>query len=627
MAKSKKRSSKKAASARTSAAKTARSKAKSRKGSSDFPDRIFAVASPHSLGGVPMFTEGLTIDASNVQAFESDEELVRRAIARLQEAGFEVLYATTRTINIAGSRATFERAFSTTLVAVERETIKSGGEVGTTTSFDTADTSLFGLIDTANSGFADVLEGVAIEQPYALQTPTAFPPPARYWHLDVPADVSLGCNADRAHRSGVTGLGIRIAMVDTGQAAHPFFTERGYRVEPTVLGPGTVDAHIDSVGHGTGESANIFSTAPDITLLPVKCANASGSLVNTTAAFAAAAALNPTVISCSWSRSIQNGPLDAAANALATEVAVAVNAGIIVCFSASNGGWGFPAQMPEVIAVGGVFMERDGSMRASDYASGFMSNVYPRRRVPDVSGLVGMRPKAIYIMLPLSEGAQIDAGNAGGTHPNGDETPNNDGWAAFSGTSASCPQVAGVCALIKQACPRLTPAEVRDILMTTARDVTVGSSSPLTGLPGGSPAGVGPDNATGAGMVDAHKAVLLAKLRCTVVPLIPFVTPRLPLQPLIPFVTPRLPLQPLIPFVTPQLPLQPLIPFVTPRLPLQPLIPFVTPRLPLAPIGPGPGPGPGPEPRPQTSGEGLAITAEDVSALEQMLLHSKKPLL
>ena len=178
-------------------------------------------------------------------------------------------------------------------MSVEREAIKSGGEVGTTTCIDVPDTPLFGLVDTASSGFADLLEGVAIEQPYALQAPTAFPPPVRYWHLDVPADVSLGCNADRAHRSGVTGLGIRIAMVDTGQAAHPFFTERGYRVEPTVLGPGTVDAHIDSVGHGTGESANIFATAPDITLLPVKCANASGSLVNTTAAFAAAAALNP----------------------------------------------------------------------------------------------------------------------------------------------------------------------------------------------------------------------------------------------------------------------------------------------------------------------------------------------
>jgi hypothetical protein len=612
MAKTKKRS-RNAASGRTRAGKAARPRGtKTRKDSAGFPDRIFAVASPHSVGGVSMFTSGLTIDAANVGAFESDEKLVRGAIARLQDAGFEVLFATTRTINIAGSRTTFERAFSTQLVAVERPAVKSGGKVGTSTCFDSPDTPVFGLIDTSKSSFADVLEGVAIEQPYSLQVPTPFAPPARYWHLDVPADVSLGCNADRAHRSGVTGLGIRIAMVDTGQAVHPFFTDRGYRVEPTVLGPGTVDAHIDSVGHGTGESANIFATAPDITLLPVKCADASGNLVNTTAAFAAAAALNPTIISCSWSRSIMNGPLDAAANALATEVASAVNAGIIVCFSASNGGWGFPAQMPEVIAVGGVFMERDGSMRASDYASGFMSNVYAGRRVPDISGLVGMRPRAIYIMLPLSEGAAIDVGNAGGTHPNGDETPNNDGWAAFSGTSASCPQVAGVCALIKQACPRLTPAEVKDVLMTTARDVTVGTSSPLPGAPG-SVAGPGPDNATGAGMVDAHRAVLLAKLRCTIVvpfitPLSPFITPRLP------FITPRLPLAPVLP------PTIPLIPFLPP---VTPLVPFVVPRLPLQPFGPGPGPEPGPL-GPQ---HGMAITADDVAALEKMFFGSGKSLL
>ncbi len=633
MATSKKRS-KTAPAGKTVAAKKSGARAKGKasgKKPAEFPDRIFAVASPHSLGGVSMFSPGLTIDASNVGAFESDETLVRRSIALLQEAGFEVLQASARSINIAGSRATFERAFGMKLVSVERESIRSGGKVAMTSCIDVPDTPLFGLIDTSSSGFADLLEGVAIEQPYALQTPTPFPPSARYWHLDVPGDVSLGCNADRAHRSGVTGGGIRIAMVDTGQAAHPFFTERGYRVQPTVLGPGTVDAHIDSVGHGTGESANIFATAPDITLLPVKCANASGSLVNTTAAFAAAAALNPTIISCSWSRNIQNGPLDAAANALAAEIAAAVNAGIIVCFSASNGGWGFPAQMPEVIAVGGVFMNRDGSMRASDYASGFMSNIFPGRRVPDVSGLVGMRPKAAYIMLPLSEGAAIDVGNAGGVHPGGDETASNDGWAAFSGTSASCPQVAGVCSLIKQACPRLTPADVKDILMRSARDVTAGSSSPLTGLPAGSPAGVGPDNATGAGMVDAHRAVLLAKLRCAVVPflppIVPFLPPRLPITPLIPFIPPRVPVTPLIPFIPPRLPVAPLIPFLPPRLPVAPLIPFLPPRLPFGP-GPGPGiPGPGTGPGLMPQDQGMPMTPDDVAAIEQMLLDSKDPLI
>ncbi len=616
-----KRASKKRAPAKRAAGRAARAGGDAvTKDAAGFPERIYAIASPHSVGGVSMFTDGLVIDAANVANFESPEALVYGAIARLQEAGFEVLGATTRTINIAGSRATYERAFTTRLEAVERETIKSGGRVEMATCFDAPDNPTFGLIDTSATTFADVLEGVAIEQPYYLQTPSAYPPSVDYWHLDVPADVSLGCNADRAHRSGVTGSGIRIAMVDTGQAAHPFFTERGYRVEPTVLGPGTADPTVDSVGHGTGESANIFATAPDITLLPVKCANAAGQLVNTTAAVAAAAALNPTIISCSWSRSIMNGPLDAAANALAAEIAAAVSAGIIVCFSASNGGWGFPAQMPDVLAVGGVFMDGDGALSASDYSSGFVSNVYPGRRVPDVSGLVGMRPKAIYIMLPQSEGTAIEVGNAGGSFPNGDETANDDGWAGFSGTSASCPQIAGVCALIKQACPGLSPAQVKDILMRTARDVTVGNSSPLTGLPGGSAAGPGPDDATGAGLVDAHRAVLLAKLRCMVGPirpLVPFIVPR---RPLLPFHTPFPPITPFIgPIITPRLPVTPLVPFAPPLVPFAPpLLPFVVPNLPFEPPPFGPGPF-GPQ---QGTQEGLAITAEDVAALEAMILDT-----
>src|SRR5262249_30900655 len=149
---------------------------------------------------------------------------------------------------------------------------------------------------------------------------------------------------------------------------------------------------------------------------------------------------------------------------------------------------------------GGVFMQPDGTLTASNYASGFMSNIYPNRRVPDLSGLVGMLPRAIYIMLPLQQGDQIDAGNAGGVHPNGDETAANDGWAAFSGTSAAAPQLAGAAALVKQACPTLTPAQVRNILQSSARDVTTGACNPATG---GNPAGPGPDLATGNGLVDA----------------------------------------------------------------------------------------------------------------------------
>jgi subtilisin family serine protease len=344
-----------------------------------------------------------------------------------------------------------------------------------------------------------------------------------------------------------------------------------------VLGPAATEPLRDESGHGTGESANIFAVAPDIELLPVKM-----SFVNSTGAFNTAVGLNPAIITCSWGSSNQFGPLSAANQALAASVAAAVASGIIVIFSAGNGHWGFPGQHPDVISAGGVYMEPDGTLRASDYASGFMSNIYPNRRVPDLSGLVGMQPRAAYIVLPVEPGDEIDTGLAGGTHPNADETLPNDGWAAFSGTSAAAPQLAGATALIKQACPRLTPAEVRDVLMRTARDVSLGNCHPSTGA---NAATVGPDTATGNGLVDAQKAVLAAKVRCLG-----------PIRPIIP-------IEPIRPPIEPIQPIQPIRP---PR-PIQPINP--TSQSPQTATG-------------QFEQAGLPLTTEDIEALEDMVVQS-----
>jgi hypothetical protein len=470
------------------------------------PKRIFAQASARSIGGVSMFDAMGGINTSTVARFQSESRVIDEAVNRLRAAGFEILQITPLTINIAGSQETYEKAFHTKLVIEQREVIKPGAIVALAEFIECPDTALPGLIASTGTQFEDVIEGVALEEPRYFMAVSMFPPPLPYWHLDVPADVSLGINADKVHRSGITGSGIRVAMVDSGHYAHPFFAGRGYKVAPVVLGPGAVNPASDEVGHGTGESANIFAVAPDVELLPVKV-----NFTNSVGAFNAAAALNPHIITCSWGSSKQFGPLSAADQALAAAIAAAWASGIVVVFSAGNGHWGFPSQHPDCIAAGGVFMAADESLRASDYASGFMSNIYPQRRVPDACGLVGMQPKAIYITLPIEPGCQIDTSYGGGVFPNGDQTGTKDGWGSFSGTSAAAPQLAGLAALIKQACPKLTPADVRDIMRKTARDVTVGNCSPSTG---GNPATPGPDLATGDGLVDAYKAVLLAKIRC-----------------------------------------------------------------------------------------------------------------
>lgn len=539
------------------------------------PDLIYAQASPRSIGGTSLFEAGGAINSSNVTAFFSDGAVIQNAVVRLQEAGFQVLQVTATTINIAGPPAAYEQVFGTQLAAEERTVLLGDGSETSKTFVNPVSSTLPGLIDTSGSAFSDVLEGIAIEQP-VIYFENAFPPPAKYWHLDVPADVSLGLNADLAHRAGTTGRGVNVVMVDTGWYRHPFFTQRGYRSSPVVLAPGTANPDADEHGHGTGESANIFAAAPDVRFTMVK-----QSPVNATAAFNAAVALAPQIISCSWGFDIENGPLGAAQQALAAAVATAVASGIVVVFSAGNGQFGFPGAHPDVISAGGTFMNPDGSMTASNYASGFASNVYPGRNVPDVTGLVGMLPKAIYIMLPLQAGDTIDTTNAGGTHPNGDETAPNDGWGAFSGTSAAAPQIAGVCALLKQACPKLTPADIKDILKKTARDVTTGSCNPRPGM--GHNATAGPDLATGHGLVDAQRAVLMAKVRC--------LGPIKPIQP-----------------IKPIAPIQPIGP-IKPIAPIGPIQPIQ----PIGPIGPGPL---------ETAAEAGAQTLsdEDIAALEDLII-------
>ena len=75
------------------------------------------------------------------------------------------------------------------------------------------------------------------------------------------------------------------------------------------------------------------------------------------------------------------------------------------------------------------------------------------------------------------------------------------GWGAFSGTSAAAPMVAGVCALLKEADPHLSPDDIKHILRHTARDITIGQNAH------GHKAVPGPDLATGHGLVDAERAI------------------------------------------------------------------------------------------------------------------------
>jgi len=603
----------KASSRSTSTTRRASPRRREGTSSGDLPDLVYAQASPRSLGGVSLFDAGSAVAEESAGAFLSDPNLTANAASRLASAGFQILQVSPQTINIAGPPRLYEQVFGTNLTVEERPVIKAQGVKESAEFVEAPETGTPGLIDTSESQLSDVLEGVAIEEPrYYFQN--AFAPLVPYWHLRVPGDVSLAANADRAHRAGFTGKNVKVVMVDSGWYRHPYFVQRGYRASPVVLGPATANPNNDESGHGTAESANIFSVAPDVEFTMVKM-----NFVNTIGSFNAAVALSPHIISCSWGSSNQNGPLSAADQALAAAIALAVARGIIVVVSAGNGHYGFPGQHPDVISAGGAFMRADGTFTASDYASGFPSNIYPGRNVPDVCGLVGMKPRAIYIMLPVEPRDAIDRDvAAGGAFPNGDATTGADGWAAISGTSAAAPQLAGACALIKEACPRLRPAEVKAILMQTARDVTTGRCNTSSG---GHPAGPGPDLATGSGLVDAARAALVARVRC--------LGPRPPIHPPITIQPPAPVRPPITPPITPPIhpPIEPIRPPVTPVSP--PITPPISPPIgpirppiePVQPPGPAAGAGAGGESA-AAAAAGGGLTAEEAGALEEMILES-----
>jgi subtilisin family serine protease len=350
--------------------------------------------------------------------------------------------------------------------------------------------------------------------------PSVKPPKLRYFYLEMPQDVACLLNATPVHRAGTTGEGIRVVMIDTGFAhgSHPFFAAHGFK-STVDLAPGAVNDKTDIFGHGTGESTNIFSVAPGATFIGVKVDNDEDPRrrASMLEGFQTALQHQPHIISISKGSDLRDeksgkqlAELPGSLAALEAEIQAAVASGIIVVLSAGNGEFSFPGMMPDVISVGGVFVDRHGNRQASDLASAFDSKIYPGRHVPDFCGLVGMKdpkdfipPYDNYIMLPVPARCDIDFFQAGP----GDGSRPDDGWAAFSGTSAAAPQIAGVCALLKAKNPNLTPSDIKAVLRRTARDVLVGHSNPDSsdnGIP--QQAGPGDDGATGAGLVDAFRA-------------------------------------------------------------------------------------------------------------------------
>ncbi|HEX6622863.1 MAG TPA: S8 family serine peptidase [Pyrinomonadaceae bacterium] len=317
-------------------------------------------------------------------------------------------------------------------------------------------------------------------------------------------------DADLARTGGAAldGTGVGVAVIDTGlDATHPDLAGRVAQnvkladlqgASPLGFAP---PANVENLpntdligGHGTfvgglvagsgaASAGRYAGYAPGARLVGLGAGDLS--LFHVLAGFdylLARPDLGVRVVNCSFSANTlysEHDPVNVATRMLAER-------GVNVVFSAGNGGPGLRtlnpyAAAPWVISVGAT----DARGRLADFSArgDFGSRTF---RPTLVAGGVGV------VSLRAGGANQTGAGEAatGDAQLTADELPY---YTTASGTSFSAPQVAGTIALMLQANPQLTPAEVRDILQRTA--------TPLAPYYA---------HEVGAGMLNAHAAVLAA---------------------------------------------------------------------------------------------------------------------
>lgn len=277
---------------------------------------------------------------------------------------------------------------------------------------------------------------------------------------------------------GLTGEGIVIAVVDTGiDPDHPDLAGRVLDMADfTGDGPRDRDGHgthVASIAAGTGQASGgrYRGVAPRATILSAKVLRSStapGRMSDVMAGIEWAVAQGAQVINLSLGGT---GPCDGT-DALSLMCDAAAERGVVICAAAGNDGpaWrtvGSPGCARSVITVGAS----DREDRVADFSS----------RGPTADGRV--KPDVVF------PGVGIVAARAANTSMG---TPLDERYTRASGTSMATPHATGTAALLLQANPGLTPAQIKRAFQESAVDLNFN-----------------PDT-QGAGRVDAFEAYQLA---------------------------------------------------------------------------------------------------------------------
>lgn len=405
------------------------------------------------------------------QALPTDQTR-RQVAAELRSHGIEVKDSRSPILFAKCTVATFESIFGGTLVRAE---LPGDRERGSDTTFAIVLAPDSPPPSTARIEGAMFLTLMPPPQTAAPRIPNV----ATGLNLHLPGDIAQLTGAAAVHRQRTggqpaTGAGVTAAVIDSGFAIHPYFTDHAYQIQRMAAWDAADPASDPSV-HGTWVLANLLACAPDVSAVGIKHNRVDCGFA--TALFDTAAK----VVSLSWYYELDPAdPMPDYLWALHALIKLAVtDLNTVVVVAAGNGpSQTFPASMAEVIAVGGVTLDPTDGFSVWVDSSAYIGTFKKGRHVPDVCGI------AASMMLPAAVTP---------THP--------EGWRDKEGaTSAATAQVAGVAALLIQKDPTRTPAQVRTLIKQNATDIKAGVTA------GGVAAALGTDLATGAGLVNALDA-------------------------------------------------------------------------------------------------------------------------
>ena len=265
-----------------------------------------------------------------------------------------------------------------------------------------------------------------------------------------------GIDANAAWKAGLTGDGVKVAVLDSGvNAAHEDLDQAKIAGGWTYITVNGVKQNyagaIDDYGHGshvtstiaaqTDNGKGIAGMTPDVEILPVKCLDSSGKGVVSDFILAFDYALNngADVVNCSVGSGIVNSYLSGQFLALQEEIDKLYARGIIVVAAAGNSGnsyYYFPAACKHVVGV---------------------SNT-------DISGARYSSSEYNASITVAAPGADIY----------GISNTSNDGYLSRTGTSMAAPHVAALAAVGKEIADRrgrnLNEDSFKNLLQASAVD-------------------------------------------------------------------------------------------------------------------------------------------------------------